>query len=582
MIEAGPGSGKTRVLTRRIAYRDARGDASARHTVALTFTRRAAGELHRRLAALGVGEARAGTVHAFARALLERWWADQGKPLRPMVAQPRRLLAEAIAASGSQVAPAVLATEVEWAAARGVAPADYAEVAAAAGRDPGVDLEVVGAACVAYGRLKRRRGVMDVTDLLVEAAAALEDPELAAAASWRFRHLLVDEAQDLNRAQWLVIRAVLGTGEDLCLVGDAGQAIYGWNGADARYLAQFERAFPGASRIRITRNYRSVPSVIRAAEQVLGTEARTCPVREDRERSVTVTCYDSAEAEARAVVWQVRRAHAEGVGYSQMAVLGRTHEVLSPVTRALRASRVPLRTGQNLLDQPLVAEALRRLGASRPTLPAAGCVSELRAIVDDMVAVGPELSEAHQGAEDHLAQLLALLVEWSEDVPHGTLRYLGDWLASAVRGRGGELTTEGPAVDVATFHRAKGLEWRTVFVVGVEDGLVPLAYGPDRAGRAAEERRLFSVALSRAEDAVHCSWAARRHVAGSQRERAPSAFLDLVTDSAPGRAEPARSAGPVAPAALVERTETAVLPAEVAVTRLRAIRADLLARRRPA
>lgn len=581
VIEAGPGSGKTRVLTRRIAYRDARGDAPARHTVALTFTRRAAGELYRRLAALGVEGARTGTVHAFSRALLERRWADLGVPPRPMVAQTHRLLREATAACAVPVPANVLAGEVEWAAARGVVPADYQAAAARAGRDPGFDLEMVGAACAAYAQLKRRRGVMDVSDLLVEVVAALEDPEFAAATRWRFRHVLVDEAQDLNRAQWVVVRSVLGAGDDLCMVGDAGQAIYAWNGADARYLTELERAFPHAARLRIVRNYRSVPAVVRAAERVSGTVTPTEPVREDQERSVTVSRYDTSEAEARAVAWRIRQGLAEGVGYGQMAVLGRTHEVLGPVTRALRASGMPVRTGRNLLDEPDVAEALRRLGGAQPTLTSAGCVSELRAIVEDMMAAAPGSRGVDEGSGERLSRLVELLVEWSQDVPHGTLRYLGDWLASTVRSDGGEPVGDGPAIDVATFHRAKGLEWRRVFVIGVESGLVPLAQRLDEEARTAEELRLFSVALTRAEDAVHCSWAARRQVSGRERARTPSPLLELVASSGVGvgvgdgvdPGDPGDAHGAAGPP---------VRPDEEAMARLRAIRADLLARHRPA
>src|SRR5437016_12351295 len=190
-ILAGAGSGKTRVLTRRIAWRVAQGTADPRHVLALTFTRKAAGELGNRLTTLGVREqVAAGTFHAIAYAQLRRRWADRGERPPTLVDRKVRLLAPLLSGHRSAaLQPADVATEIEWAKARFVGPAHYEAEAAAAGRTPALPLSVMASLYERYEEEKRRRGVVDFDDLLLLAARALEtDETFAAAQRWHFRH----------------------------------------------------------------------------------------------------------------------------------------------------------------------------------------------------------------------------------------------------------------------------------------------------------------------------------------------------------------------------------------------------------
>ena len=225
VVLAPAGSGKTRVLTRRIAYRVATGAADPRHVLALTFTRKAAGELDDRLRRLGLrGDVTTGTFHAVAWATLRTRWADQGR--RPLALLDRkgpvlRDLAPTVAGKDKRTVAGALATEIEWAKARMITPDDYVEAVAAVGRKPIVRPDLAAEAYAAYEHRKRRGGLVDFDDLLALVARALEeDATFAAAQRWRFRHLFVDELQDVNPLQFRLLQAWRGDRYDVTAVDD--------------------------------------------------------------------------------------------------------------------------------------------------------------------------------------------------------------------------------------------------------------------------------------------------------------------------------------------------------------------------
>ena len=247
-ILAGAGSGKTRVLTRRIAWRVREATADPRHVLVVTFTRKAAGELAARLGALGVrDQVASGTFHALAYAQLRRRWADAGQRPPTLLERKVRLLAP--------VAP-VRAQRHRAARRRrhrdrvGQGADDRARALRAGGRRSPARRPPLPAGAIAsiyerYEDEKRRRGLVDFDDLLLLCARALEtDREFAAGQRWRFRHLFVDEFQDVNPAQFRLLQGWRGDRADLCVVGDPNQAIFSWNGADAGFLTGFPRALP--------------------------------------------------------------------------------------------------------------------------------------------------------------------------------------------------------------------------------------------------------------------------------------------------------------------------------------------------
>jgi DNA helicase-2/ATP-dependent DNA helicase PcrA len=477
-VVAGAGSGKTRVLTLRIARRIRDGSAAADHTVVCTFTRKAARELQERLRCYGVAISspvangkpaepgvRAGTIHRLALGLLRRHALDSGHPLPTVdgdrIARLQRIVGDRAVATAVDV-------EIGWAKAQCLSPDGYEAAASRAGRTPLVATDRVVEVFDAYQASLRRAHRVDLDDILLQATERLvEDEAFAERAHWRYRHLFVDEFQDINPAQYAFVDALGGADRDLCVVGDPNQAIYGWNGADPTLLGRLPELVPGLETVALSENHRSTPQVVAAAVAALGDSGFEPPHSSAPDGPMpVVAAFDDAVAEAEGIASVVLACRDDGVPWDEQAVLARTHEQLVEITAALGRAGIPVR-----------------------------------------MASSPERAEADEGSDGQDA-------------------------------RG--------AVELATFHRAKGLEWTAVCVAGLEDGYVPIVHAGTDASRA-EERRLLYVALTRASRQLHCSWARTRATGtGRAAERRPSPWLAPVEQFAKrgsgriGRAEGSR------------------------------------------
>jgi DNA helicase-2/ATP-dependent DNA helicase PcrA len=470
-IIAGAGSGKTRVLTLRAARRIRDASAEADHTLICTFTRKAAHELRQRLHLYGVTVSiparpggvpspgvRAGTLHQLALTLLRREALDAGRP-PPAVAEHRyRMLTNLVA---DPALASAVDTEIGWAKANCLTASSYGAAAPDAGRPAGISVDQVVNAFSAYEASLQRRHMLDLDDVLVRAADLIDDDSgFAERMRWRYRHLSIDEFQDVNPAQFKLILALLGNRRDLCAVGDPNQAIYGWNGADPGLLNRLHDVVGGLVVVRLDHNHRSSPQVVAAAAAALGPSAVVPPrsLAPDGPLPV-VTGYEDDTAEAEGVAALLARRSAEGVRWSDQAVLARTHDQLSVMGQALTRAGIP-----------------HRMTPGREAAATGG-------------STGPRSSEGPA--------------------------------------QGGAAGTD--AVELATFHRAKGLEWSSVMVIGLEDGFVPIIYAESDATRE-EERRLLYVALTRASRDLHCSWSRARTMGhGAKVERRPSPWLAAVT-----------------------------------------------------
>jgi DNA helicase-2/ATP-dependent DNA helicase PcrA len=519
-ILAGAGSGKTRVLTRRVAWRVRQGTADPRHVLVVTFTRKAAGELAERLDALGIRDHIAsGTFHALAYGQLRRWWADRGERPPTLLERKVRLLAPLLPRNhNATVQPIDVATEIEWAKARMVDPDRYEREAARTGRTPPLPAGVIASIFERYEHEKRRRGLVDFDDLLVLCARALEtDREFAAGQRWRFRHVFVDEFQDVNPAQFRLLQGWRGERPDLCVVGDPNQGIFSWNGADVGFLTEFPRHFANATVVRLDANYRSSPEILAVANTVLDTDAG---LRANRPTGAapTVTCHASDRAEAVAIARALRAHHSPAQPWSHHAVLTRTNAQMVLFEEALRAAQIPYRVkGRGaFLDQPEVRQTLLELRRQPPTTPLLSAITD----VEELLAM--DGTDERRGA---LETLVRLAREHAACDPGATVGSFGGWLVATVRGdqpdRGGD------AVTLATFHAAKGLEWPVVFVAGLERGFVPIGHAESPA-EWAEERRLLYVAVTRAERELHCSWAERRTFGSRAHTRTASPWLEPI------------------------------------------------------
>jgi len=457
-VLAGAGSGKTRVLTLRVARRIRDGSADPDHTVVVTFTRKAAVELRGRLRSFGVSVAvptttggvpgpgvRTGTLHQLALTLLRRHALDAGQP-PPQLAEHRYRLVTGLV--GDPALASALDSEIGWAKARCLPPDSYPAAAANAARRPPLPLDTVAQHFGSYQALLARRHALDLDDVLLRAADLVrDDHDFAEGVRWRYRHLSVDEFQDVNPAQYRLIEALMGGRRDLLAVGDPNQAIYGWNGADPDLLRRLPELVPGMEVVRLEENHRSTPQVVLAASAALGSVADGVPRSAGPAGPLpVVTAYDDETAEAEGVASHLSHSAGGGRRWSDHAVLARTNDQLVAVRTALTRAGIPFRV------EP---------GPEAPWRPPA--------------AGAPE-----------------------------------------------------DAVELATFHRAKGLEWTWVAVVGIEDGYVPIVHATTPTALD-EERRLLYVALTRAVEELHCSWARSRRTGGGRRaEREPSPWLAAV------------------------------------------------------
>ena len=582
-VIAGAGSGKTRVLTRRIAHRVATGDADARHTLALTFTREAAGELRRRLHRLGMRDhVEAGTFHSVMLSVLRQRWADTERRPKTIVPDRRRLLRDAQREDdlgGGRQWVEVGNEEISWAMARGLTPDHYPAVARRAGRRPTGGIEAAGATFSSYARLKRRRGVIDFDDVLLDVLTdAKQDAEFGDMLRWRFRHLLVDEAQDLNPVQHELIDVLRQGRDDLFLVGDPAQAVYGFNGADPSLLIDVESRFPGVDVVRLPVNHRCTPQIVRAGSHVLTAGDQPTEIRSARDdsRPVGLVTADDEQAEAAIVATRIAQGDPNLVRGGNAAILTRTNVQLDAFETALTERGVAVRRSANATNSPLQS-AMRTASANssasglrtwaHDTLDDIALLDAATARVADLERRMAEAKQSDGGGPSHrpsrvhssqiaearagLAQVEAerrvatTLLEFLRDQPRGDGAEFRSWVATT--NAFDDRTTDG--VELLTFHAAKGREWHSVYVAGVETSLMPHKSATTAAMRE-EEARLLYVATTRATDMLVYAHAQRR--AGYARKVSP--FLESLDVTEPE---------PVAPPAALRRER----PAEDAVLR---------------
>lgn len=531
-VIAGAGSGKTRVLTRRIAYRIATGTADARHTLALTFTREAAGEMRKRLMRLGLREhVEAGTFHSVMLAVLKQRWADTDRRPQTVVSDRRRLLGDAVDASDRRAMSAYLA-EIDWASARGISPDGYTQAARRTQRRPSPGVDRCAVAYEAFSSLKRKRGVIDFDDVLAHTIRDLrQDNDFADTVRWRFRHLLVDEAQDLNPLQHSLVDLLRSGRDDLFLVGDPAQAVYGFNGADPSLLIDVETRFPGIEIVRLPVNHRSTPQIVAAGVHVLAASDQPSPLVSDRGDGPLVEQIAAADETDEAVrsVQLIRRSDPNIVRSGEVAVLARTNAQLTAFADALPRAGIAVRRSATAQGSPL--QVVVRQAA------AIGSASRLRGWAHDVLdEPSANTSRGVTHVETHRLSTLpvndtdveperrvaAAVLEFLREQPLGDGATFRAWVATT--NPFDDASTDG--VDLLTFHAAKGREWHTVIVTGVESSLVPHKSAQTAADKA-EEARLLYVACTRATDRLIISSAARR--GGYARSVSPFiAELDLA------------------------------------------------------
>lgn len=547
-VIAGAGTGKTRALTHRIAYGVATGAYRPQAVLALTFTTRAAGELRTRLRELGLPGVQGRTFHSAALRQAQYFWPRAYGTELPGVSDDRVGILAA-AARKLRLAPDSgqlrdLLTEVSWAKVSNVAAADYPELATRAGREvSGLDAAQVGRLLGVYERVKAERGVIDFDDILLCTVALLaENADVAEEVRGTYRHLLVDEYQDVSPLQQTLLEAWLGDGRDHCVVGDPAQTIHSFAGASPVYLNTFAVRFPDARLIRLVRDYRSTPQVVALANKVaastrLGTVQLQSQCDDGPEPRV-VPCADEL-AEATLVARWLAEQHEAGVRWRDLAVLYRVHAQSPLFEAALTDAGVPfvVRGGEGFYSRAEVRQAVAELSRAAGRDASVPAVDGCRAV---LVRLGwsEQAAPSAQGRVrerwESLAAVLALAEDLAAARPGADLAAL---VAELEQRAQAEHPLSADGVTLSTLHAAKGLEWTAVALVGVQEGTLPLslARGPEQL---AEEARLCYVGITRAKSALLITWSRSRR--GGAAIRQPSRFLDAAAPASPAAPTPRR------------------------------------------
>jgi DNA helicase II / ATP-dependent DNA helicase PcrA len=548
-VIAGAGTGKTRAITHRIAHGVLSGVYDPRRVLAVTFTTRAAGEMRGRLRALGVDGVQARTFHSAALRQARYFWPQvTGAALPQISASKLPLLGVAAGRCRVSTDRAVLrdlAAEIEWAKVSNVAADGYAPAAARARRElAGADAETVARVYAAYEELKTDRGVIDMEDILLAAVGLLSsNPGVADAVRTQYHHFVVDEYQDVSPLQQRLLGLWLGDRDDVCVVGDPAQTIYSFAGARADYLVEFPRRFPAAQVVRLVRDYRSTPQVVRVANEVLrggiDQAARSAVTlqaqRPDGPEAVFAEHLDE-HAEAEWVATEVQKLVANGTAPGEVAVLYRVNAQSESYEQALANADVPyvVRGAERFFERPEVRQAGMLLRAA----VRAGDTGD--DAPDAVAATAAVLSSAGYAAQpptgggavrDRWESLKAVVDLAAEVVARKSRAGLAEVLAEFEARAAAQHAPMADGVTLASLHAAKGLEWDAVFIVGCQEGTLPLVYAETPA-EVAEERRLFYVGVTRARQWLFASWSLSRTPGGSP-SRTPSRFLDGVRPATP-------------------------------------------------
>ncbi len=535
LIKAGPGSGKTRTITHRIAHGVRSGHFEESRTLAVTFTARAAAELHSRLAALGASGVAVRTFHSAALRQLRHFWPDVIGGGAPRIETDRAaLLNQAAGRRLDAETSAELLTELDWMKARGLTAADYRGAGRVTRQDPAVVADLLGR----YELAKSERGVMDFDDVLLVTVGLLDTrSDMREAVRRAFRWFTVDEYQDVSPLQQRLLDLWVGERRQLCVVGDPAQTIYQFAGADPSLLATFPARYPGATVVELPDTYRCAATIAAAANRLAEHIPGALRLRTvgDATGTTRLLQFPSEADEAAGVAAEV--ADLVAGGHPDVAILYRTHAQGRVLHDHLRRREIPFSTrgADRFFDRAEVKEACTRFrGAARmtPTEPAADVMAEVLLAMSYDPAP-PDAPAARQRWES-LAALAALFPPEVSAADGQT----------ELDRRATDNEPPRPAgVALLTLHAAKGLEWDTVFIIGAVDGQLPSARAATPEARD-EERRLMYVGVTRPRRRLIVTWP----TANRSGPTTPSPYLTALGSGEAGAAPPPLAA-PGVPAA---------------------------------
>lgn len=532
-VLAGAGTGKTRVITHRIAHGVDTGAYTPNRVMAVTFTAKAAGELRGRLRALGVEGVSAKTFHAAALAQLNFFWPTlAGSPAPSIVDNKVRLLGQAAEQLRLRPDTATLrdiASQIEWRKVSMLSIDQYAELGRSVGR---VSAEQLVELQKVFEALKDERRQLDFEDVLLACAGMLEaEPRVAASVHEQYRHFTVDEFQDVSPLQNRLLELWLGDRSDICVVGDASQTIYSFAGADQKYLLEFGRRFPDATVVRLETNYRSQPPILAAANALMKGRPGALELVAARDALTaeppTVSTYNSETEEAAGIAAGIRAQISAGASPAEIAVLYRAHSQSGVIQQALGEAGIASSVlgGKRFFDMPEVRQAVLALRGASVAPTERDFLSNVQKVMREL-GLSDEPPTAGGAQRDGWEARRAIL-RLAEEAPlDTTLRSFSETLMARAKDQH-EPTMQ--TVTLSTLHAAKGLEWPHVHLAGWTEGALPISYATGFEA-VDEERRLAYVGITRAARTLTLSWS---HAVG-RSERQPSRFLAEIGTTARG------------------------------------------------
>ena len=606
LILAGAGSGKTRVITHRIAHLIINHGIRPWNILAVTFTNKASREMAERVQRLlGGGETPLiSTFHAACGRILRRDIHHLGFQSSFAIYDDRdseRLLKDILKEmdlDDKRFAPKAVGARIDDWKNRGLFPEDIDSVATG----DIYNAKVVQLYAAYQDRLKKCNA-LDFGDMLIQTVRLLQEfPDVRRQYQERFQWILVDEYQDTNPVQYNLIRLLAGDRHNLCVVGDDDQSIYSWRGADIRNILEFEKDFPGVKVIRLEQNYRSTSTILAAAGEVVkqnyGRKGKTLWTENPAGEKIRYERVESDREEARFVCREISRLRAQSVPLEEMAVFYRTNAQSRLVEEALVGEALPyhivggvrfyarlevkdILAYLRVLDNPADEVSLKRiinvpargighttidriadlagrqgitfndamLQATGGGLLSAGPRGKLQAFSDMLEHFRglsatldlPQLAQSIMQESGYLArlkesrdpddaerlenleQLLAAMEEFIEKDPEAGLAEFLEQVSLVSDLEQGD--TGKPSVTLMTLHAAKGLEFKAVFMIGMEERLFPHIRALDDLDGMEEERRLCYVGMTRARERLYLLNARRRYLFGQEQSNLPSRFL---------------------------------------------------------
>ncbi|MEY4397776.1 MAG: hypothetical protein RLZ53_352 [Actinomycetota bacterium] len=529
-ILAGAGTGKTRTVTHRIAYGIANGQFAANRVLALTYTNRAAGELRARLRALGIPGVSVKTFHAAALSQLEYFWPQlAGVPAPNVLTGKAQLISQVGTELGFKFDAAAIrdiASEIEWRKFTMRSMEQYAAESTARPSVASLSSEKLVAVMNAYEQAKIKSQKIDWEDVLILTLGMLQaEPRVLSHIQQQYRFFTVDEYQDISPLQHALLDAWLGDRNDLCVVGDPNQTIYSFTGASSSYLFDFDKTYEDATVVSLTRNYRSTPNILELANRLIRGETVMGELVAQSGSGVDpelVPCKD-AVTEAQVAAQAIKRQLRQGVKPQEIAVLYRINSQSEVFEQALAAEGIDyqVRGGERFFSRKEILELIRLIRAET-ILPNALPVYQV--VTDAARALGwKSVAPSESGAAYEKWDAINSFVNIVDELPEGSS--VADFVKEIDERVRSQHEPVRPAVTISTIHAAKGLEWDSVFLVGLNEGLLPISYAKSEA-EINEERRLLYVGLTRARKQLQLSY--YQFDALTARPRAASRFLEVL------------------------------------------------------